>query len=104
MIPKLDLSSFRTLGTGLGRPEGICVDSQDTLWAADQNTLLARIEKDGSVARFGEGGAAPNGLAVDQRGRILIAEYEHGSLRRFDPATQTIETVLTTVGGRSASR
>ena len=101
---KLDLSSFRTLGTGLSRPEGICADSQNTLWAADQNTLLARIDGNGGVTRFGEGGAAPNGLAVDQRGRILIAEYQHGALLRFDPSSQKIETVLTTVDGRSASR
>ena len=103
MKQKLKLDDFRPVGSGLERPEGICVDSNGILWAADRKTLLARIAMDGSVLRFGQGGAMPNGL-VDQEGRILIAEYEHGTLRRFDPVTQTTGILLTEVGGRKISR
>jgi gluconolactonase len=104
MKQKLKLDGFRTVGSGLQRPEGICVDSNGTVWAADRKTLLARIAIDDSMETCGEGGATPNGLAVDQQGRILIAEYEHGTLRRFDPATRTITTILTESGGRKISR
>jgi gluconolactonase len=104
MKQKLNLDAFRPVGSGLQRPEGICVDSNGILWAADRNTLLARIAMDGSVRRYGHGGAIPNGLAVDQKGRILIAEYEHGTLRRFDPLTQKTEILLTEAGGRRISR
>lgn len=104
MKQKLELDSFRVRGTELERPEGICVDSSGTLWAADRKTMLARIAMDGSVVRYGEGGAIPNGLAVDHQGRILIAEYEHGTLRRFDPMTETIAVILSEVGGRKISR
>ncbi len=46
----------------------------------------------------------PNGLAVDRRGRILIAEYEHGTLRRFDPASGTTEIILSEVESRKTAR
>jgi gluconolactonase len=104
MRPKLKLEAFRTVGRGLERPEGICVDSNGTVWAADRKTFLARITLDGSVTTYGEGGAVPNGLAVDQRGGILIAEYQHGTLRRYDPDTGRIETILIEAAGRKISR
>jgi gluconolactonase len=104
MKQTLQLSAFRTLGSGLQRPEGICVDADGTLWAADQKSLLARIAPDGSVTRFGQGGATPNGLAVDSLGRILIAEYEHGTLWRFNPGAGSLELILSEVNGRKTSR
>jgi gluconolactonase len=104
MKQELNLDAFRPVGSGLQRPEGICVDSSGIVWAADRNTLLARIAMDGSVQRYGQGGAIPNGLAVDLEGRILIAEYQHGTLRRFDPRTQRTEILLTESGGRRITR
>jgi gluconolactonase len=104
MQPKLKLEDFRAVGSGLERPEGICVDSNGTVWAADRKTLLARITLDGFLTTYGEGGAVPNGLAVDQQGRILIAEYQHGTLRRYDPDTKSIEIILIEAAGRKISR
>ena len=104
MTPKLNLGDFATRGRGLERPEGICVDADGQLWAADRKSLIARVTGFETVECFGSGGAIPNGLAVDQRGRIVIAEYGQGSLRRFDPQTCMTELLLTEVRGRKISR
>ncbi len=66
--------------------------------------MLARIAHNGSVLHFGKGGAIPNGLAVDRIGRIVIAEYGLGTLRRFDPVSETIDIILDEVDGRKTSR
>jgi gluconolactonase len=104
MRPKLNLGDFRTRGRGLERPEGICVDASGQLWAADRKSLIARVTGSETIECFGSGGAIPNGLAADQRGRILIAEYGQGTLRRFDPRTCVTEVLLTEVQGRKISR
>lgn len=103
-VQKLDLADFKEVGDLLGRPEGICVDGEGVVWAADRNTFLAAIWPDGKMIRYGSGGATPNGLAVDPRGRILIAEYQHGRLDRFDPGTVIISTIVSEVQGRKTSR
>jgi gluconolactonase len=102
--PRLILESFRLLGSGLCRPEGICADPRGYVWAADQNTFLAKITPDGLTARVGRGGNTPNGLALDMHGRVVVAEYQHGSLQRFDPYTGVTETIARTADGRRVSR
>ena len=80
------------------------MDFTRTLWAADRKTFLARIGSDGAMTRVGAGGSMPNGLAVDRQGRILIAEYQHGSLIRFDTRSSIFTTLLTEVEGRKTLR
>jgi gluconolactonase len=103
-VQKLALTDFRELGRGLSRPEGVCVDRNGTVWAADRNTFLARITPDGTISNFGDGGSTPNGLAVEEGGNILIAEYQQGSLQRYDRRSGEITTLVSEVAGRKAAR
>jgi gluconolactonase len=103
-VQRLALTDFREVGSGIRRPEGICVDREGMVWAADRDTFLACVRPDGTTVRYGEGGEMPNGLAVEESGNILIAEYEHGALKRFDRRTKAISTLLTEVEGRKTAR
>lgn len=100
-IPSIDVASFHRLGSGIERPEGVCAAPDGAVWASDRTSLVARIDADGGIRRLGSGASAPNGLALDRRGRIVIAEFGLGALLRLDPATGLVDMVATEVDGRA---
>jgi len=100
----LALSELQRLGEGLNRPEGVVVARDGRIWATDRGAAVAMVRADG-FKRMGPAGGAPSGLAIDQKGRLLIANFGvetgvSGGLQRIDPATAQLETVAEAIDGR----
>jgi gluconolactonase len=90
---------------GLHRPEGICFSPDGSLWVSDERALVARVDESGRAHPVGEGGVAPNGLAVDHQGRILVADYgEDAGLVRVDPVSGRVDLRVNEVEGRPVRR
>ncbi len=75
------------------------------VWASDQASACAELRPDGSLRRVGDAGGAPNGINMDARGRILIANFglgtaRTGPLQRLDPETGALEVLCEEVDGR----
>lgn len=86
---QVDRSDIRTRGVDLQRPECILAEPDGTLWTADARGVM-RLNNDGSqelirqqgvgdrdmnAAAMLMGGSLPNGIAFDQGGNILIANF-----------------------------
>lgn len=96
--------SLQKIAVGIDRPEDVVVGPDGRVFASDHQCAVAEILPDGSFRRMGPKGGAPNGINMDARGRIVIANFgiydrEEGPLQRFDPASGEHETLLAEVGG-----
>jgi gluconolactonase len=106
MIPApIPTEGFQKIAVGIDRPEDVVVGPDGRVFASDHQAAVAEIFADGSFKRMGPKGGAPNGLNMDRRGRILIANFgiydrEDGPLQRFDPVSGKHETLLADVGGK----
>ena len=94
----------------LAQPSGLAVDGA-ALWVADAETSALREVRDGLVTTaVGQGlfesghrdGPAdeallqhPLGVAVLPDGSVAVADTYDGAVRRYDPATRTVETLAT---------
>jgi gluconolactonase len=97
--------AFEKIALGIDRPEDVVVGAGGRVFASDHLSAVAEIFPDGSFKRLGPPLGAPNGLNMDARGRIIIANFgiydrTDGPLERFDPDTGVRETLLADVGGR----
>jgi gluconolactonase len=104
-LSPIDTASFQKIAVGIDRPEDVVVSAAGRVFASDHQCAVAEILPDGSFARLGPKGGAPNGINMDPQGRILIANFgiydrEEGPLQRFDPETGVHETLVTEVEGR----
>lgn len=105
MIARIETSSFVKIAVGIDRPEDVVVGKDGRVFASDHQCAVAQIHDDGTFTRMGPKGGAPNGINMDSKGRILIANFgiydrEEGPLQRFDPASGLHETLVAEVGGR----
>ncbi|MFA7263502.1 MAG: SMP-30/gluconolactonase/LRE family protein [Caulobacter sp.] len=96
---------FHKIAVGIDRPEDVVVGKDGRVFASDHQCAVAEIHPDGSFTRMGPRGGAPNGINMDLRGRVLIANFgiydrEEGPLQRFDPATGKHETLVAEVDGK----
>lgn len=98
----------------LNEPYGVAVDKDGTLYIVDRlNAAIRRVDgKTGVITTLagtgkpgynGDGGPAnlaqlrePNGLALDGRGGLLIADVADNRIRRVELGTGTIETICGT--------
>jgi sugar lactone lactonase YvrE len=80
---RLKPTDFTFRGTGLSRPECVLAERDGTLWIADDKSAVLRLDPDGTQTRIGQIGGAPNGLAFDRRGALLIANIGDGKLYRM---------------------
>ncbi|MGV8073943.1 MAG: SMP-30/gluconolactonase/LRE family protein [Syntrophobacteraceae bacterium] len=104
-LSPIPLASLRKIGVGLKRPEDVVVSRDGRVWASDQAGACAEILPDGALRRVGKAGGAPNGINMDTRGRILIANFglsagSSGPLQRLDPDTGKIEALCAEIEGR----
>ncbi len=78
---RMDITRVGTIGSGLIRPEGIMALDDGTLITADARGCCNRIRPDGHVERFGDLGGAPNGICIDTRGNVIVANIGNGQVQ-----------------------
>jgi sugar lactone lactonase YvrE len=81
---RLKPQDFRYTGHALDRPECVLALPDGALLASDRGTAVVCICPDGSQIRYGRGGGLPNGLAIDDRGDVLIADMQRGVVQTLD--------------------
>ncbi|MGB7870683.1 MAG: SMP-30/gluconolactonase/LRE family protein, partial [Mycobacterium sp.] len=82
-------------------PEDVVADAEGNIWTGVEDGRIVRITPDGSSAQVVTNtGGRPLGLAVARDGRLLICD-SHRGLLRYDPATDTLETLVAEVAGRT---
>jgi gluconolactonase len=100
-LAPIALSSCRKIGIGIQRPEDVVVGRDGRVWASDERSACAEIRPDGTLRRSGTLAAGcANGINMDREGRIVLANFLAGPLQRFDPATETVETLCSEIAGR----
>src|ERR1700753_3107935 len=82
-------------------PEDVVADAEGNVWTGVEDGRIVRVTPDGSSAQVVTNtGGRPLGLAVARDGRLLICD-SHRGLLRYDPATETLETLVAEVAGRA---
>ncbi len=103
------------VGSNLGCPTGVTVDPANNFYVADPcQNMIFRVDTAGKITRFagsggpgfsGDGGPAlraafrPWGLASDQAGNIIVADYQNRRLLKVDTGG-----TLTTLAGNGQFR
>lgn len=96
-LPNADRITY--LAEGLRFPEGPAFGPDGTFWAVElQGQSLVRRTREGSLIRYPVGGN-PNGIAIDKQGLVWFCDAGTNAIRRFDPTTQQIETIVDSVEG-----
>lgn len=105
-LAPIPLSGLSKIGVGLKRPEDVVVGRDGRVWASDQASACAEVRPDGTLRRVGKAGGAPNGINMDARGRIVIANYGLGDgvpgpLQRLDVETGALDVLCDAIDGRT---
>jgi sugar lactone lactonase YvrE len=82
---KIDISSVKTIGSGLVRPEGVMALDDGSIYTADGHGRCARVEKDGRTGFWGNLGGVPNGICIDEQGNCIIANIGNGQVQSLAP-------------------
>ena len=87
------------LAQDLAFPEGPAFDPSGDLWCVElaAGTLWRRSTSGWISRRFVDG--RPNGIAIDAAGRIWFCDSALNAIRRLDPATDTLLTIVDAVDG-----
>lgn len=104
-LKKISIDDMEKFGRGLDRPEDVVVSKDGRVWASDRASACAEILPNGALKRVGKAGGAPNGINMDAKGRIVIANFgvfnqEPGPLQRLDTNTGKIEVLCAEVEDR----
>lgn len=102
--PPLALTDFALVREGLNAPEGIASSPDGRLFISNSGGAIGVLERDGELRQIGRP-LAPNGVAVDREGRVIVAHMGllnkgPGPLHRIDVATGTVETLVSELEGR----
>lgn len=101
----LNLSDFSVLADGLDHPEGIAALRDGRIFFSSGAGAVGIREADGRIRHVGTA-LAPNGVAIDAKGRAIIANMGllknlPGTLQRVDVATGEVETIAETADDRT---
>ena len=101
----LSLNECKKIGVGVLRPEDVVVSREGDVWLSDQKSACARVDENGQLTRIGSAGGAPNGINIDQEGRIVIANFGgpedgFGPLQRLDTASGEVEILVDALDGK----
>jgi len=100
----IPLTALTRTAPGLRHGETVIATRTGQLYASNADSACAIIAPDGTLHHVGKA-PAPNGIAMDAQGRIVIANFGlgrqiPGPLQRLDPTTGAIETLADAVNGR----
>lgn len=92
------------LASGLRFPEGPVFDLSGRLWCAEQEGEgVVCLHTDGQLERLPTGGR-PCGMTLDQAGNIWFCDSGQNAIRRLNPDTKHIETVVDRYNGKPLNR
>ena len=105
-LQPIPLADFKKLAQGVARPEGVLGLRDGRVFTAHHDGAVAEIATDGHFVKHGAKQGAPNGIAMDAAGRIVIANFgifdgAPGPLEIFDPATGERRTLVGEIAGRT---
>lgn len=100
----LALKDFTLVRDGLDAPEGIASSPDGRLFVSNGGGAIGVLGQDGALRQIGRP-LAPNGVAVDAQGRVIVANMGllnkgPGPLQRIDVTTGTVETLVSELEGR----
>ncbi|QDC39062.1 SMP-30/gluconolactonase/LRE family protein [Sphingobium fuliginis ATCC 27551] len=103
-LKPLALNDFTLVRGSLDAPEGIASSPDGRLFISNGGGAIGVLERDGTLRQIGKA-LAPNGVAVDREGRVIVANMGllnkgPGPLQRIDVATGTVETLVSELEGR----
>jgi gluconolactonase len=73
------------------------VHPDGTIWTSDDRAAACRIDQDGTQTLLGRPRGTPNGIALDDRGRLVVADIDDGIVYRIWPDGRD-EDLLTGLG------
>ncbi|MCF3110965.1 SMP-30/gluconolactonase/LRE family protein [Niabella sp. CC-SYL272] len=91
---------MRTLVKDIAFPEGPAFDSNGSIWLVEKEAGNLICYKDNQWYRYFVDGA-PNGIAIDTNNLLWFCDSKQHSIRTFDPATGTTDTVTDQVDGHT---
>lgn len=113
---QVDPRTLGFVGQDLERPECILAERSGVLWSADGRGGVMRIDPDGTQSLILQGkpnvasdfesrlvqaeGSLPNGLAFDENGDILIANWGTERLERMSRDGQSTTVLLDQINGQ----
>lgn len=105
-LAPIPLEAMEKAGIGLDRPEDVVISREGRVFASDHQCAVAELLPDGGLKRIGARGGAPNGINMDAKGRVIIANFgiydlEPGPLQRLDVETGELETLAGEVAGKN---
>jgi sugar lactone lactonase YvrE len=92
-VTAIHISELRAIGHGIERPEHVLVDVDGRVFASDKGSAVAEVHPDGRLHRMGRAGGEPNGIALNDAGRFLIANFGLGALQELDPESGAIRVL-----------
>ncbi|MBC8154668.1 MAG: SMP-30/gluconolactonase/LRE family protein [Bacteroidetes bacterium] len=94
------MEEAKVLATGLSFPDGTVFDLSGRLWCAEQTGGgLFCLHTDGQTERIPTGGR-PGGLKLDYEGNIWFCDAGQNAIRRFNPDTRHVETIVDSFDGK----
>lgn len=90
----ISVTDLRPVGRGVDRPEHVLAARDGRVFASDKPSAVAELIDEHTVWHIGQAGGEPNGIALDQNGHFLIANWGLGELQDLDRVMGTITTVL----------
>jgi gluconolactonase len=102
---RISLPRFTIAAADIPGAEGVATAPDGTLYFSSSFAAVTVLRPDGHVRHVGAP-LAPNGIAVDPQGRVIVANMgllhgQPGSLQRVDVATGAVETLVSELEGRA---
>ena len=90
-----DGTKIGDFSTGGSASRGVAVTSDDDIWVANSNSnTVTRLSNDGTLKATIPVGNTPTGVAVDSAGKVWVTNYGSHTVMRIDPATNTVDLVV----------
>jgi len=90
----IHIDALGAIGHGIERPEQVLIARDGRVYASDRASAVARVLPSGVLERMGHAGGEPNGIALNDDGHFLIANFGLGALQDLDPATGDIRVLV----------
>jgi gluconolactonase len=102
---RIFLPGFTVARSNIEGAEGVATAPDGTLYFSSRTAAVTALSADGQLRHVGAP-VAPNGIAVDPRGRVIVANMgllhgKPGTLQRVDVATGAVETLVSELAGRA---